>query len=70
LIGSNFYFLEELHKHVNEKVEAGVLPQATFSQQDKETKKRISKERVHLDRRKPEKNNKSKLRNARDLLLF
>jgi hypothetical protein len=56
-----FHFLEQVHGYVNEKVDAGELPQATFTQHDKETKRKISKERIHLDRRKPEKQTESKL---------
>jgi hypothetical protein len=51
-------FIEQLHKDVNEKVEAGILPQATFNEYDKESKQKKSKEHIHLDRRKPEKTNK------------
>ena len=62
-------FSEQLHKHINEKVNAGELPQATFNQWDKEDKKKtnktkISKETVHLDRRKSEKTRKGKFWNV------
>ena len=50
---------EQLHQHVNEKVETGELPQATFDKYDKESKRKKSKEQIYLDRRKPERHKKN-----------
>ena len=43
---------EELHRHINEKVDSGELPQASFKQSDKETKKKNKREKDYLERKK------------------